>query len=39
MYGSIEWKMGGLYAVAYLGYHFGGGGEVQNFSGKVGVFA
>ena len=26
-----------LSAVAYLGFHFGGG--VQNFSGKVGVFA
>ena len=25
------------YSVAYLGFHFGGG--VQNFSGKVGVFA
>ena len=25
--------------VAYLGFHFGGGGGVQNFSGKVGVFA
>ena len=24
-------------SVAYLGFHFGGG--VQNFSGKVGVFA
>ena len=26
------------YTVAYLGFHFGGGG-VQIFSGKVGVFA
>ena len=25
--------------VAYLGFHFGGGGGVQNFSGNVGVFA
>ena len=25
--------------VAYLGFHFGGGGGVQIFSGKVGAFA
>ena len=25
--------------MAYLGFHFGGGGGVQIFSGKVGVFA
>ena len=29
---------GGVETVAYLGFHFGGGG-VQNLSGKVGVFA
>ena len=25
--------------VAYLGFYFGGGGGIQNFSEKVGVFA
>ena len=28
-----------MIAVAYLGFHFGGGGRVQKFSGKVEVFA
>ena len=28
-----------ILSVAYLGFHFGGGGGVQKFSGKVGVFA